>query len=147
MEVVDRSDYDGRPFTLRLAYGAPQLLPAAFFDLMILESYRNDPRYEFWSNEAGGTLSVTDAFFRSSHMREADKVLLQTFGFGFDEDLHRVVCVFPIYLSRLSPEHQQIWAARELSGEYKIHPAYYTSAIIGDFPGQGADLHRVSRGA
>jgi hypothetical protein len=133
-EVVEAAEYEGRPFTLRLARGAPQLLPAAFFDLMALESYRNDPRYECWSNDTGGTISVTDAFYKSDQMRTADQVLLQTFGFGFDESLHRIVCVFPIYLSRLSPEHQQLWAARELSGDYKLHPAYYASSILGDFP-------------
>src|SRR5690348_8946553 len=41
--AVDRNAYAGRPFTLRLALGEPQLRHQAF-DLRVLEFYRNDPR-------------------------------------------------------------------------------------------------------
>jgi hypothetical protein len=131
--VVQPSEYAGRPFTLRLALGEGQLVPA-FFDLSILESYRNDPRYYYRSDDTSGSISVTDEYYESEHMRDVDQVLLETFGYGFDPDMRRVVCAFHIYLSRLSAEHQQIWAARELTGDYKLHPAYFTSAIVGDFP-------------
>jgi hypothetical protein len=131
--VVSHDDYADRPFTLRMALGEGQL-EAAFFDLSVLESYRNDPRYYYRTNDTSGSISVSDEYYESEHMREADQVLLETFGYGFDRDMRRVVCAFHIYLSRLSPEHQQIWAARQLKGDYKLHPAYFTSAIIGDFP-------------
>lgn len=131
--VVSRDDYAGRPFTLRMALGEGWLEPA-FFDLSVLESYRNDPRYYYRTDDTSGTISVSDDYYESEHMREADQVLLETFGYGFDRDMRRVVCAFHIYLSRLSPEHQQIWAARESKGDYKLHPAYFTSAIVGDFP-------------
>ena len=131
--VVARDDYQGRPFTLRMALGEGQLEPT-FFDLSVLEAYRNDPRYYYRTNDTSGRISVSDAYYESEHMREADQVLLETFGYGFAPDMRRVVCAFHIYLSRLSPEHQQIWSARELRGEYKLHPAYFTSAILGDFP-------------
>ena len=130
---VDRNAFDGRPYTLRLALGAGQLEPA-FFELSILEQYRNDPRYRYDTNETAGTISVTDEHYASEAMREADKVILQTFGFGYDDAMHRAVCVFNRYLSDLSPEHQQIWKARELAGGYKLHPAYYASSILGEFP-------------
>lgn len=133
--VVDPADYEGRPFTLRLALGEGQLVPA-FFELSVLENYRNDPRYLYRTNDTSGTISVSDKYFESPEMRDADQVLLQTFGYGFDESFHRAVCVFVVYLSRLSPEHQQIWAARELdaSAGYKMHPAYFASSIRGEFP-------------
>ncbi|MBV9310171.1 MAG: hypothetical protein JOZ73_05035 [Solirubrobacterales bacterium] len=66
-------------------------------------------------------------------MSESDQVLLESFGYGYDESLHRAVCVFLRYLARLTPEHQQIWTASELGEGYKLHPAYYTAAIRGDF--------------
>jgi len=130
--VVDVDAYADRPFTLRLALGEVQLTPL-FFELSVLEIYRNDPRYYYTTDDISGSISVTDKVFESSQMRESDQVVLQTFGFGYDEDLHRAVCVFLRYLSDLSPEHQQIWAARELGSGYRLHPAYYTSSILGDF--------------
>lgn len=132
-DVVDVANYDGRPYTLRLAQGASQLLPAAFFDLQVLEAYRNDPRYLFTCGEAAGTISVSDEFYGAADMRPADQVLLETFGFGFDEQRRRAVAVFPIYLSRMSAEHQQLWAARELGNEHVLHPAYQAGAIFGEF--------------
>ena len=42
--VVDRSLYVGRPYTLCLALGEPQLIFRSF-DVSVLEYYRNDPRY------------------------------------------------------------------------------------------------------
>jgi hypothetical protein len=132
-EVVDRSTYEGRPYTLRMALGAGQLEPV-YFELSILEQYRNDPRYYYETNETSGSISVTDEHYSSAGMRESDKVLLQSFGFGHDEAMHRAVCVFSRYLIRLTAEHQQIWRARELDDRYRMHPAYYTSSILGEFP-------------
>ena len=44
--VVNPADYEGRPYTLELALGYP-VLGYHCFDLSILESYRNDPRYYY----------------------------------------------------------------------------------------------------
>jgi hypothetical protein len=132
--VVDRDAYAGRPFTLRLALGAPELLPACFFELSVLESYRNDPRYVYDTEDTSGRIVVSDDYYESEAMREADQILLESFGFAYDEDLSRVVCVCPVYLARLTPEHQQLWAARELEGEFRVHPAYFDSSIRGEFP-------------
>lgn len=132
-QVVDRSLYDGRPFTLRLALGVGQLEFLAF-DLMVLEHYRNDPRYHYDSDDVSGSIGVTDEHYHSDRMRDADKVLLQTFGFCYDEDLNRGVAVFLRYLSDLSPEHQQVWAARMLTGDYKLHPGYFDASILGRRP-------------
>jgi hypothetical protein len=60
---------------------------------------------------------------------------VESFGFCYDEDMNRAVAVFVRYLSDLSPEHQQIWAqiwaAKMLDGDYKLHPGYFDSAILG----------------
>jgi hypothetical protein len=66
-------------------------------------------------------------------MAERDQVLLQSFGFAYDADLNRGVAVYLRYLTDLSPEHQQIWQAKELSGDYLLHPDYYRNTIIGDW--------------
>jgi hypothetical protein len=131
--TVDRAKYDGRPYTLRLALGSGQL-DAVYFELSALERYRNDPRYYYETNEASGQISVTDEHFESAGMKEADQVLLQTFGFGYNEAMQRSVCVFLRYLDDLSPEHQQVWRTYELDGDYLPHPAYYKPSILGEFP-------------
>lgn len=131
--VVDPGAYEGRPYTLLLALGEPQLDYRAF-DLMILEIYRNDPRYAYQTDDVSGWISVGDAHFESDHMPESDQVLLQSFGFAYDEDLDRAVAVFLRDLAGLSQEHQQIWKARELTGDYELHPDYYRASILGEFP-------------
>lgn len=122
-----------KPFTGRLAHGEPQL-ELVYFDLRVLEQYRNDPRYSYWTDDINGRLSVSDAFFQSEKMREKDQVLLQSFGFGYDREVNeRVVAVFLRYLSDLSPEHQQIWNTHRLDGDYHPHPDYWRSSM-GEWP-------------
>jgi hypothetical protein len=37
-------------------------------------------------------------------------------------------------LHRLSPEHQRLWQAREVTHETFLHPDYFRTSILGDFP-------------
>lgn len=131
--VVDRDAYVDCPYTLALALGAAELMPR-FFDLSVLEAYRNDPRYLYTTDDTSGHISVTDEFYESEHLSPSDRVVLETFGFAYNEQRLRAVCVFPVYLGRLTPEHQQIWAAKELGDGFFMHPAYRASAIGGEFP-------------
>jgi hypothetical protein len=103
------------PYTLRLALGSAQLVPV-FFELKVLATYFSDPRYHcrFW--DSSGLISVCDEHYQSDAMPEKDKVLLQSFGIGYDRDRNRVVAVFLRYLADLSPQHQRIWQAHEMSG-------------------------------
>ncbi|MBK7491922.1 MAG: AAA family ATPase [Nitrosomonas sp.] len=125
------SRFEGRPYDLELALGAGQL-DFRVFDLLVLEYYRNDPRYYYKTNFIDGSISITDEHCETGSMPEKDQVLLQTFGFAYDDDLNRGVAVFLRYLKGLSPEHQRIWHARQLSGDYKLHPDYYRNSILGD---------------
>jgi len=136
--VVSPADYQDRPFSRELALGAGQL-EFRSFDLTVLESYRNDPRYHYDNDDIRGKISVTDEFYESDQMQEKDQIILETFGFSYDEQMNRAVAVFLIYLSRLSPEHQQIWNSKRLSGEFKLHPDYYRSCILGAW-GSGVSI-------
>jgi hypothetical protein len=129
---VNPTHYEGRPFTLRLARGEPQL-HFETFDLAVLEAYRNDPRLRYDTNDIGGRICITDEFFFSEHTQEAEKVFLQTFGFAYDDTFNRAVAVFLRYLSDLSPEHQRIWQAKIVKGKYFLHPDYARSSG-GDWP-------------
>jgi hypothetical protein len=129
---VKPSRYKDRPFSLMLALGAAQL-EFRCFDLSVLEIYRNDPRYYYRAGDMSGMISVSDKYYQSKAMAESDQVLLQTFGFAYDSAMNRAVAVFLSYLHDLSPQHQQIWNARLLKGDFKLHPDYYISSVRG-FP-------------
>jgi len=130
--VVSDTDYQDRPFTRELALGSGQL-EFRSFDLSVLEIYRNDPRYQYDNDDVRGHICVTDEFYESDKMQEKDQVILETFGFSYDNDMNRAVAAFLIYLSRLSPEHQQIWNSKRLAGKFRLHPDYYRNSILGDW--------------
>jgi hypothetical protein len=130
--VIDSQQYRDRPFTLRLALGESQLSFLSF-DLNVLESYRNDPRYHYSNDDIHGQIGLTDEVFHAGSVRESDQILLESFSFSYDTKLNRAAAAFLIYLSRLTPEHQQIWRAKLLDGEYFLHPEYILSSF-GHFP-------------
>lgn len=131
-EVVDRGKYQARPYTLELALGTGQL-EFRVFELAVLEAYRNDPRYSYQNDDICGQICISDEYYLSADVPERDKVLLETFGFAYDDALNRAVAVFCIYLNRMSPEHQQIWRSKELEGSYKLHPDYFRNSILGNW--------------
>ena len=133
-EVVDRSQYADIPFTLEMALGEPQLSHRSF-DLSVLEFYRNDPRYLYDNNDVSGHIYARGEYSDDAveAMSESDQVFLQSFGFSYDDELNRAVAVYLRYLSDLSSEHQRIWKAKALSGNYRLHPDYYRNTIIGDW--------------
>ncbi len=130
-KVLDRSPYEGRPFSLDLALGEPQL-GFRVFDLSVLEQYRNDPRYFLLLDDTSGMISINDDATESIEPRH--QTLLQTFGFAYDDNFNRAVAVFLRYLHDLTPEHQRLWEARRVDGEFKLHPNYFRSSILGQFP-------------
>lgn len=132
--IVDRNAYNGRPFTQSLALGEPQLKPH-YFDLTVLEPYRNDPRMRYSHNDICGGIWITDEASEEGKADDRDKrFFLQSFGFGFDKDRNRCVAAYTCYLSGLPPEHQRMWEAKILSGDRELHPDYFRSSIQGEFP-------------
>jgi len=132
-KMVNPDDYKSEPYKLRLALGEPQLSYVSF-DLSVLEFYRNDPRYRYENDDIQGRIH-----YNNEQMPESDKAFLETYGFAYDENLSRAVAVFLRYLADLTPEHQQIWKAKELPDSFKLHPAYYRNTIIGDW-GEGVPI-------
>ena len=124
------ADYSETPFTMELAKGAGQL-DYRVFDLSVLEYYRNDPRYSYNTDFIHGQICIIDEFFGSDTIPERDQILLETFGFAYSRDFNRYVAVFLRYLANLSAEHQNVWAAKEVKGDIKLHPDYYASSILG----------------
>jgi hypothetical protein len=129
----EKSNFLNRPFSERLAKGESRMTILSF-ELSVLQIYRDDPRYSFTSTDFSGSISVASEFIGSEQFRKEDEVFLQTFGFSYDENFNRAVCVYLIYLSRLPSEHQQIWNGKLLSGNYRPHPDYVRSSRYGLFP-------------
>jgi len=126
---VDRANYTAAPFRLMLALGYPQLGIVLCYP-SVLEHYRNDPRYVYESDDICGKLVVSDEFFGSGNMPEADEIMLKRFGFAVTVTGLRAVAVMLRDLAQLSNQHQQIWAARLIPEEafakenYYLHPEY-----------------------
>ena len=124
--AVDRTQYSGTPFTLRMALGEPQLTSQAF-DLSVLEMYRNDPRFKYECDETQGSLRLSDG--HRERMQASDNSFLETFGFAYDDSGCRAVAVYLRYLRDLTPEHQQIWNLKALNGTYRLHPDYWKITV------------------
>ncbi|HEY2871406.1 MAG TPA: hypothetical protein VGJ56_05790 [Reyranella sp.] len=104
-----------------LALGAPQLVHRAF-DLSVLEPYRNDPQYDYHSDDIFGSLSVRDGPLLSA----PHQVFLDHFGFAYDEESNKYAAAFLWDLHRFSPEHQQLWKMPEV----KVDTNFVRSLLI-----------------
>lgn len=126
---VDRANYAATPFRLMLALGYPQLGIVLCYPA-VLEHYRNDPRYDYATDDICGQLVVSDAFYGTGNMPESDEIMLKRFGFAVTSSGLRAVAVLLRDLAQLSDQHQQIWAARLIPDElidkdnYYLHPEY-----------------------
>jgi len=126
------AEYSEAPYKMELAKGAGQL-DFRTFELSVLEDYRNDPRYSYSTDSIQGQICITDEYFESDSVPEHNQIHLETFGFAYDDDQNRYVAVFLRYLGNLSPEHQKVWAAKEVQGDIKLHPDYHASMILGSW--------------
>ncbi|CEL24002.1 AAA family ATPase [Methanobacterium formicicum] len=129
-EFVDKDEYQNEPFKRELLLGSAQLEPI-FFELSVLDNYFNDPRYLVLNSDYNGSISIKDEFYES--IPEKDRINLQTFGLGYNENGDRVIVVFLRYLSDLSPEHQQIWNTYKLSEKCLMDPDYFKNDILGEW--------------
>ncbi len=126
---MDSSKYVNEPFKRDLLLGKAQLEPV-YFELPVLDIYFNDPRYLILNSDYSGSISVKDVY---DSVPEKDKISLQTFGLGYNENGERVIIVFLRYLTDLSPEHQQIWKTYRIEGKCAMDPDYFINNILGDF--------------
>jgi len=130
---IDVNSFVETPYLKRLWACEPNLEPV-YFDLEVLENYANDPRYIFDWSDFTGSIHLSDDYYESLEMKPRDQTYLEHFGLGFRKsDGQRVVSVPLIYLSRLTPEHQQRWKTHEESEPCIMDPDYYTTSIIGDW--------------
>ncbi|MGA8171673.1 MAG: hypothetical protein WB816_12705 [Methylocystis sp.] len=129
---VDLSAWQDRPFSKALLLAEAQLSFRAF-DMGALERYVADPRYDVRFEDYMGWMSVTNEFFGDAQHPERDKVSLQSFGLGFDDQRNPYVIVYLRYLARLSAEHQQYWNSYLGGGDVRMSEPYFSSSILGEF--------------
>ena len=122
-----------RPFTRELFLGAPQL-DFRVFDLRFLEWYRNDPRYYYEVDDIHGRIRQREGTKDKKGTLLSDSIEFIEFGFAFDEELNRGVAVFLRYLHDLPASQQRLLKSHQLKGSYRLHPDFYRTQIIGDFP-------------
>ena len=124
---------ENAPYTRELMEGVPQLIHRAF-DLRSLEWYRNDPRFEFYNDDIHGCISLKEGKHISGSAVARDSLNFFKFGFAYNDKMERAIATFVRYLHDL-PEEQQIEMKRdELSENYYLHPDFYRTQIIGEFP-------------
>jgi hypothetical protein len=135
-EVLSGSGIDTKgmgPYTSALTLGAPQLSFRAF-DLRALEWYRNDPRFELRSDDIHGTIVQRGGTRVGGQQVVRDELDFLEFGFAYNSVMDRAVAAFIRYLHDL-PAAQQIELSKfELEGDYKLHPDFHRTQIIGDWP-------------
>jgi hypothetical protein len=123
--VAERAD---EPFTSMLERGHAQI-DFACFEPSVLEHYRSDPRYHYRASDVQGEFYAEE----NSGLGEKDKVGLDTFGFAYKEGI-RAVASFIRYLSRFTPEHQQLWKAKMLDPEsFFLHPDFFKMNVLGNW--------------
>jgi hypothetical protein len=79
-------------------------------------------------------VSIRDEHYLGDEMRERDKVLLNSFGIGYDQRRRRVVVVYLRYLADLSVEHQQYWLTHVVSEDCTMNSDYERATIWGAWP-------------
>lgn len=121
------------PYTRALKEGAPQLSFRAF-DLRALEWYRNDPRFDFVVDDIHGRIMQKSGTQIADRAVVLDALEFFEFGFAYDHEMHRAVAAFIRYLHDLPPAQQIEMKKHELRGSYMLHPDFFRTQIIGEFP-------------
>lgn len=100
----------------------------AFFRTDVLESYREDPRFEYDQDDFGFNFNISDELYTDEDEPDAEKVHLLHGGFAYDLSdianghIDRRVCVFLCDLTSFTPEIQQRWSTFEVPAEDDLRP-------------------------
>ena len=106
--VVNPRLFVGRPYTLRLALGAPRLKIETFH-----------PSVLTWYD----TQSAAGGLVRRGAMPPRPPA----YGMAYDTSFHRAVATCVGDLAELSPAEQQLWLGKVTHGPFRIHPEFERS--------------------
>lgn len=120
-----------KPFTKMLMEGKEQL-DILFFDIEILESYFQNPKYIVFSSDYRGSIVTSDDFVNE----DLEGEYIKDFGIGYHKkkgNHERVVGVFLRDLAELSLNAQLKWKINylEKQEDYFINSGFYDNLILG----------------
>ena len=133
LNELGAGDAETAPYTRELMQGVPQLVHRSF-DLRALEWYRNDPRFDFDVDDIHGRILQREGTQVADRRVILDGLEFLEFGFAYDEKGNRAVAAFVRYLHDLPSELQVEMQKHQLSGKHQLHPDFFRTQIIGDFP-------------
>jgi hypothetical protein len=144
--------FTGQPYRQAMAKGRGTL-ELAYFRFDVLESYRNDPRFDFKFHDYGAQAFITADVYMDDGELEADKIGIDHIGFAYDLSAYkrddpqspviRRVCAFYCDLANLSPLHQQRWKTYEVDGS-KLEPhAVWWGQQMGHWPKRMGPFERL----
>ncbi len=121
-KVVKQEKYASRPFSLKLALGAPQYT-FDFFDPFVLEHYLNETKCEI-SNDVEGSLAFSKTRFKFTRA---------SFGPSYGHQFTDLIASSLGQLSLLPQNDQVHWQSMLLSGAGTIHPDVAGPLLKGSF--------------
>jgi hypothetical protein len=128
------------PYRRLLAAGRGTL-ELAYFEFDVLESYRNDPRFNFEFRDFGADTIVSDEVYSDETASEKDKIIMGHIGYAYDlskydpEDpatpIIRRVCAFLGDLAKLHSAHQLRWKTFQVEepSTLKPHPMWWAQQM------------------
>ena len=136
-EVASMTD---EPYRQAMASGRGQL-ELAFFEIAVLEQYRNDPRFHYSFVDCEVFLGVSDDAYLDEMEPDRDKIGSLRVGLAYDvtsvrsDEVKRFVCSFFRDLADLTPAHQQRWKTFEIERGENDHPhAMWWAMMMGHMP-------------
>ena len=138
-----------QPYRERLAEGHGTL-DLAYFKVDVVEQYRNDPRFHYWSSDAEVHLGIGDEAYLDVDEDERDKISSLRVGFAYDrstiktDNVRRFSCAFLCDLADLTPEHQQRWRTYEVTPNESTspHPMWWAMQM-GHWPDGMGPFERI----
>jgi hypothetical protein len=130
---VDEEKYKDKPFSRMLLEGYPQF-HQCYFELAVLERYKNDPRYYLYDDGTNLDLWIKDKFYLDYNTPEEDKIIIQNFGYAYSRDTgEKIIMVFLRYLHDLSAKHQKYWESYLVKGDFLIDKDYFERSFLAKF--------------
>ena len=108
-------------------------LKLVYFERAVLDRYKHDPRFKVVEYGVGGYLSIKDEYYLDESVLESEKVAIQSFVKGYKHNGTEVVGTLLIYLSQLSPEHQNYWASYEVAEVCKMDADSFQQEFMAEF--------------
>lgn len=105
-----------------------------FFNLEVLDRYKNNPIYEFKEYPVSLSIFIKSEYYNDPDINGKDKIDIQSLGYAFrKKDNSRGVVTYLAYLKNLPEEHQNHWASYEEFDDFFLDEEFYNQEIMAEF--------------